>query len=187
MKHLKRYFLFIPVLLLFSALTSCIKNHCSGVVCKSGGVCVNDICACPSGYEGAHCEAAWSSKFTGSWHATDSYIRDTTHHHYDVSVSALNADSLLVQNFSSAIDIHGRPVDTVTGLFYSFSAELKVIASRASRWQFSFNTAQVLDSVNNVYLQNWYGTMDSTNNTISGTYTVRIRDSSVTAKFSWTR
>lgn len=156
-------------------------------MCKSGGVCVNGNCACPSGYEGQHCENTWAAKFTGTWHASDSYIKDTTHHNYDLVVSVLNADSVLVQNFSSAIDIKGRPVDTLTGLFYSFPKELKVIASRNGYLQFYNITSQVIDSINNVSLLNWYGAIDSAGTTVRGTYTVKVRDSSVTAKFTWIR
>jgi len=36
--------------------SSCTKDNCKGVLCQSGGTCVQGVCQCPSGYTGNFCE-----------------------------------------------------------------------------------------------------------------------------------
>jgi hypothetical protein len=143
------------LIFLITLYTSCIKNKCNGVVCQHGGVCVDGSCSCIVGYEGAHCETAWSEKFAGKWHADDSYIRDTSHTHfnYDISITGSGPDSFFV-----------------SGLSDSFRS---VTCYRSSINAFTMKSGQNLDS--SITIQNGNGTLNTQNNTITGLYSYRFR------------
>lgn len=44
---------------------------CENVVCLNGGVCDDGLCQCPLGYEGVKCETLWSTRYEGSFTASD--------------------------------------------------------------------------------------------------------------------
>ncbi|XZF12556.1 calcium-binding EGF-like domain-containing protein [Chitinophagaceae bacterium MMS25-I14] len=78
------------------AYTACIKTNCGTTVCQNGGVCVSGICACPSGYEGAHCDKPWMTKFAGTWNNAEQ-IQDSSGLHNLSYHIAVRADTLATQ------------------------------------------------------------------------------------------
>ena len=51
--------------------TSC-KNKCGSTTCQNGGVCENNICACPTGYSGNACQTGWADPVVGTYKCTRS-------------------------------------------------------------------------------------------------------------------
>lgn len=48
-------------------VTSCEVDPCSELSCKNGGNCINGLCSCPAGYEGAECEFKSADRFLGKY------------------------------------------------------------------------------------------------------------------------
>lgn len=48
--------------------TSCVHDSCKAVICRNGGVCSDEFCMCPDGYEGTQCEIVSREKFIGTYH-----------------------------------------------------------------------------------------------------------------------
>lgn len=36
--------------------TGCVEDTCDTLICQNGGVCINDACDCPEGFEGTECQ-----------------------------------------------------------------------------------------------------------------------------------
>lgn len=54
--------------ILFTTITGCKKEpHCEYLICKNGGECHADTCACAPGYFGALCENAIRDQFLGNY------------------------------------------------------------------------------------------------------------------------
>lgn len=64
----------LSIILLFGGITytSCQRDKCKEITCAFGATCVEGVCYCPTGYEGAQCEKTIRSKFIGVWNATES-------------------------------------------------------------------------------------------------------------------
>lgn len=52
------------------AFNSCRHDSCIDLNCRNGGSCVDDVCQCPTGYEGAECTIQSKSRFIGMWVGT---------------------------------------------------------------------------------------------------------------------
>lgn len=63
-----KYFYLLLIFLLF--LTSCKKDPCEDINCPATAVCVEGVCNCMEGYEGASCETEMRDKFLGSYTGT---------------------------------------------------------------------------------------------------------------------
>ncbi len=57
-KHVVVSALFTLLCFMAVTYTACTKDACKDVACFNGGACNGGTCACPSGYEGVHCETA---------------------------------------------------------------------------------------------------------------------------------
>lgn len=95
--------------LLFS---SCSSDPCEGktatTLCNDNGIPVDNNgsceCTCNAGYEGADCSILSSSKFVGSWTATDMTGGQTVGP-YTAAISAgTTTNSVLIGNFSNTGD-----------------------------------------------------------------------------------
>jgi hypothetical protein len=159
---------FTPLLLIAAAIifaASCIKDRCGKVVCLQSGVCVDGICACRTGYEGATCEKEWSAKFAGNWQANENYFRSTEHHQYSLNISKTgNADSFILYNLGDSM--------------HALCKEDKFNS-------FTFLPNQVIDSELTIASGN--GTLDDAGTKIVGTYSFKLKDSLITTSFSWTK
>lgn len=53
------------------AASACTTDPCKDVTCSNGGTCADGTCICAAGYEGTDCSTEWSTKFTGTWNASE--------------------------------------------------------------------------------------------------------------------
>ncbi len=95
-KQIKKGFTMMMILLTCSLSViylSCTKSDTTSttrikcVTCAHGGVCINDTCVCPAGYEGSGCQTEARNKFQGSWTADETGTL-TAHKTYNVSISS---------------------------------------------------------------------------------------------------
>jgi hypothetical protein len=47
--------------------SSCVKDSCERLHCKNGAVCNDEICQCPTGFEGTECEHYFSERYIGTY------------------------------------------------------------------------------------------------------------------------
>ncbi len=47
--------------------TSCNDDSCKKLNCRNGGTCADDLCKCPSGYEGTQCEFKIADRYIGGY------------------------------------------------------------------------------------------------------------------------
>lgn len=166
-KRIKFISAFFTVSIFLAALcTSCIKNKCNGKVCLNGGVCVDGACACVIGYEGDICATAWSQKFSGDWNSDDTYIKDTshTHFHYQVTITG-TADSFQVSGLSDSLN--------------------DIICKRESLNTFSMKPLQILKPDSSVIIASGNGSLE--NGIVKGIYSLRLKDTTITANFKWSK
>jgi hypothetical protein len=129
------------------------------------GFCVDGVCACLTGYEGQHCETEWSAKFTGDWQARETFFRNVSYHNYNVTINKTgNADSFVIYNLADS---------------------MHVICRQNKFNSFTFVTDQVIDSERTVESGN--GTLDSAGTKVTGFYSIRSKDTTITTSFTWTR
>jgi len=145
---------FFTLLFWFS---SCIPDHCKDTVCNNGGVCVEGHCSCPNGYEGVNCTEVWSARFPGSWSAIDVVEDDTTTYTASLIDNGY-PDQFLIMNLSNEFD--------------------SILCRRTSYYDFSLKEAQEIDTVTSIRYGS--GAIDSSAKNISFSYTLRLKDSSVT-------
>ncbi len=146
--------LFIMGIFWFTGYVACVKNHCLGVACANNGVCVDGICACPYGYEGAECGTEWYKKLDGTWKAEDRFINaaDGRTFTYDIKINGAR-DSFYIYGL----------MDTLT----------PVKAKMTSRFVFTL-PGQVIDS--NITINSGKGSFDSVTSEVTGVYSFRYRD-----------
>ncbi|HLO69463.1 MAG TPA: calcium-binding EGF-like domain-containing protein [Flavipsychrobacter sp.] len=48
--------------------TSCNDDSCKKLNCRNGGTCADDLCKCPSGYEGSQCENKIADRYIGVYY-----------------------------------------------------------------------------------------------------------------------
>lgn len=105
--------------------TSCNKDECKDVVCQNGGTCNADTgnCECATGYEGDLCETKVSTKFVGTWLATET-CGSTQHSPYEVYIVADPSNPSKIQitnlgNYNCALP------DNPSGTNITFNADIK--------------------------------------------------------------
>jgi len=123
------------------------KDSCN-IPCING-VCVNNSCNCNSGFEGDSCTIRTTDKFIGSWDATDSC--ETGNYGYTVTIVASSSipNQLIISNF-------GRYGTTAT------------VTASISGFTFMVLSQNVQ---NNSITLSGSGTIDTTTNTITVSYT----------------
>ncbi len=149
--------------------TSCIKDRCKDVVCRNGGVCVDAVCACATGYEGANCDKKWNEKFLGVWKVADSIYKDNvTRFHYDIAITrGITKDSFYVSGLTDTLN------------------DSTVLCVRTAPRAFNIVNDRKLDSV--LTIKSGSGIMDSITGVITGKYTFQRKDTMVTVGFKWTK
>jgi hypothetical protein len=159
----------ILLLCIIALMASCIKEKCKDVVCANGGVCVEDVCACPTGYEGEYCENTWGQKFEGTWQAYDEFVRDTTgaRQEYDIQITGAT-DSLIVTGLA----------DTLGSL----------VAKKTGRYVFTFNGGYYVGNINDsVKFVGGKGTLQPETGKVTGLFSLLKKDITTTHRFSWTK
>lgn len=148
------------------SLGSCIKDKCNKIICSNKGVCVDGQCACPSGYEGSHCDTAWFEKFKDTWRVDETFLRDTgdAHFGYDLKITG-SADSF-----------------TITGLHDSLNG---VVCKRQSRYEFLFKPNQVMRADSSIIIRGGEGRL--INGVVSGLYSFKYKDTVLSVNFKWKR
>jgi len=71
------------------------------VTCANGGLCINDTCRCPAGYEGTSCQTLSSQKFLSSWNVIEKGTL-TSSRTYSIEIQnnfSLSINSVQVSNF----------------------------------------------------------------------------------------
>lgn len=126
-------------------------------------------CTCPTGYEGTLCENKWNEKFSGTWHVTDSlYKYDKARFRYDITVlGGITKDSFYVSGLTDTL------------------RDSLLLCYRSNAMAFTFAADRKLDSV--LTIKSGNGTIDSITGNVTGKYTYRRKDSSVTVGFTWHR
>ena len=164
-------FMLAVVVIVLLGYSSCIKDKCSSVVCNNGGVCVDRVCICPTGYEGGLCENEWSRKFLGDWNATENYYRDTNYRSYGFNIArSTNPDSIVI---------------------YSLADSFQIFCRQNTMNSFNFVPEQILN--NKLTLRSGSGALDATGAKMTGTYSIHVKDTAqqidtvITTVFSWTR
>jgi hypothetical protein len=136
--------------------SSCLPDHCKDTVCDNGGVCVQGHCSCLNGYEGTNCTEVWNARFFGNWNATDVVKGDTT-----VYIASFidngRPDQFLIMNLGNTFD--------------------SILCRRTSYYDFAAKESQEIDSLTSI--ASGFGTIDSTAKSISFSYTLRLKDSTV--------
>lgn len=156
--------------------TACIKDKCGAILCDNGGVCVNGLCTCPTGYEGTRCSKMWNEKFSGRWNVADSMAKDNiARYKYEITVNGQSArDSFYIAGFADTTSV-------------------QVLCRKTAYRVFAF-TEQKLDSF--VTIKGGTGTQDSLTGVIRGNYSFlrkipqtdgSTKDTTVTVYFSWKR
>lgn len=91
----------VSALLVFSSITytSCERDKCKEITCAFGAACVEGVCYCPTGYEGAQCEKTIRSKFIGPWSVTEAGTMSLTEEYTlevyeDVAINAVKIYNL---------------------------------------------------------------------------------------------
>lgn len=171
-KHLTDRLVLLLGTLCITGYYSCIKDNCGNVVCNNEGVCVDGVCACPSGYEGIYCEQIWSDKFTGKWQADDNYNKDTVHRYYDMQINGTaSPDTFAIHNLADSMTI---------------------LCARSAYNKFVFKPGQQTDTF--FVLQDGYGTYDIQAGIVTGMYSflkrapssdTTLKDTIITTKFTW--
>jgi hypothetical protein len=141
-------------LFITTAVSSCLKDNCGNIVCANEGVCVDGLCTCPSGYEGATCTEQWSEKFNGEWKATDKFL--------NAPQDSLYQYTILVEGAKDSFWVYGL-ADTMK----------PVKCMRQSSRVFTI-TAQTLDS--SITINSGRGTLDVNTGKITGYFNYRLRD-----------
>ncbi len=143
---------------------SCTRNPCNKLVCQNGGVCTDNFCQCPTGYEGAQCETESATKFLGK------YIGTTTTDSDGVTLPTVNdtVTIALFQKPNKLMVIFDSTSTTTSDTFYGVA---------------SGYTASFPDSINDSahYFRHVNATID---NGLLNFYIETRNDSSVTKKVS---
>lgn len=160
MRHLASVIALLSIVFL---QTSCVPDSCKDTLCENDAVCLNGDCICVYGYEGAFCENAWHSKFTGNWKVTED------------SIPPAGANEYLIK-----ID-NKRTVDT---LFMLGIAEMfdTVLATRESYLSFTMKERKLNDDT---VLLSGIGTIDEQTGIVTGKYSLKLVDKTVNVNFSW--
>lgn len=147
------------------ALGGCIRTGCDNTTCLNEGVCVQGNCACLAGYEGDHCEDLWADKYSNVWQATDNYPKDVNKHNYTVSVTMISKDTFLLNDLMDSL-----------GAIYCYRAGVR-----------TFNMLGVANSDSSIVVKNGTGDINDAKNSVTGSYSFTLNDSSITTYFTWQR
>lgn len=142
---------------------ACIKTNCDNTTCLNDGVCVQGNCACLAGYEGDDCGQWWSSKYAGSWQASDNYQKDDNKHEYSISIAAYNKDTIKVSNLLDSLS-------TV----YCYRTGVR-----------SFSIIGAASSDSSVVIKEGSANIDETSSIVTGLYSFTLNDSNITTYFTW--
>lgn len=138
----------------FSTVTyvSCNPDACKDVVCSNGGACVDGNCNCTTGYEGTTCQTEVRAKFVKSWTASDKNVSDSKDLPTYTSnvVAGTTVSDVKISKFSDGLFIADVKA-TVTGTTITVPSQ---------------------QPDNDGYYVEGSGTYNSTDMTISWTYTI---------------
>lgn len=138
-------------------------------MCVNGGVCVESVCACPTGYEGSQCELQWKDKFSGDWKAHDEFVKDTSgaRQEYDIQIAG-KADSFVVKGLA----------DTLSD----------ITCKRDSRYTFSLKGGYYVGNISDsVKFVGGKGTLQPETGKVTGLFSLLKKDITTTHRFTWTR
>ncbi len=120
-KQLRNGFTMMMLLISFSCSViylSCTKSDNTSttrikcVTCAHGGLCINDTCHCPAGYEGSGCQTEARNKFQGSWVVTETGTISPLKT-YNISISSLFGSGANITNVSLS-NLHYNVYSNVT-------------------------------------------------------------------------
>jgi hypothetical protein len=81
------------------------KKKC--VTCANGGLCINDSCHCPNGFEGFSCEILERTKFTGTWKVKKNGVTGTSNAYISYT-SGTPLDQVYINYFDGTGDVDAR-------------------------------------------------------------------------------
>ncbi len=75
-------------------------SKCGTGTCANGGVCDNETCTCPAGYQGSTCQTVSRNAFLGNWSASENGS-ETQGAQYPVSIleSKQAVNDIIITNF----------------------------------------------------------------------------------------
>ncbi len=164
-----RFLVYSGFLFCFFLYASCVKDNCRDTLCYNDGLCVDGLCACLSGYEGAQCEKHWHEKFTGTW--------------YNEELIADSANEIISRDYRIIV----RSEDSA-GMFFVDSLAgfaVGIICEISGRYRFNFRTQSYHDS--SFYIEGGQALLDTLTETVTGGYTYRLHNRRYSSEMKWTR
>jgi hypothetical protein len=129
------------------SLNSCKKTKlaCDGVTCQNGGVCINGVCSCATGYEGSDCSTYKRDKFIATYNGNVEFNANSKYNLVSKSMSIaagtgfnqITISNLGIEIYSNQYDLSFANPATVNGII-----------------DFSNNTINVpeqMDAAGNIY------------------------------------
>lgn len=122
--------------------TSCVKDSCERLHCKNGAVCNDEICQCPTGYEGTECEHYFSERYVGFYDG-HTKCNDMAPSIDSAKVDLVGINTISVRIYSMGVDSNtyqvtvdatsGRYIDPVSGAIIDVIDDADKITIRQER------------------------------------------------------
>ncbi|MCB0533047.1 MAG: calcium-binding EGF-like domain-containing protein [Lewinellaceae bacterium] len=87
--------------IIFFALACADKDACKDVDCGANGTCIDGVCDCIDGYEGAACAEEWAQKFLGEYEGFDVCPSGTIPLNKPVKITRISATEVQLFNLGS--------------------------------------------------------------------------------------
>ena len=122
--------------------TSCVKDSCERLHCQNGAVCNDEVCQCPTGYEGTECEHYFSERYIGIYDG-NTKCNEMAPNIDSAKVDLVGINAISVRIYSMGVDSNtytvtvdatsGRYTDPVSGVIVDVIDDADKITIREER------------------------------------------------------